>query len=284
MDGLLKNAGTADVTGGAAAYFSSMNLNVGVRVYGLLSSTLSELQAVALALECVTSSCTVVLYLDSQAAIDVCVSKISLAVSDFCVPCWIERRYIFNFVRDKDLAISWIKVKDHSEIVGNVKVNAAAGYTTCFKFFLPVGVHECFLVAKNTVMSGNAHHFAGPGQDVVPSNLVGCVDWNVMAKVWHPDSHMLAGFTSRKFSGLCTYLMKAVHQWLPVVIRKKLYNRKYSGILCLLCSEVKVPNYVFTCVLDAGVRKKILAKAFASWISLLGVVSMASFAVLWDLG
>ncbi|KAG9284423.1 hypothetical protein G9A89_023680 [Geosiphon pyriformis] len=269
-DGLLKDAGTADVVGGTAAYFFSVNLNVGVRVCGLLSSTLSELQVVALALECVPSSCAVVLYLDSQAAIDVCVSEMSLAVSDF---------------------------RGHSGVIDNIKADAATGYATCSKFFLSVGVCEHFLVAENTAVSGNVHYFirnvfqsiccahweAGPGQDVVPSNLVGCVDWDVTAKIWHPDSHMLVSFTSQKFSGLCIYLIKAVHRWLPVAVRKRLYNKRYSGVLCLSCGEVKMSNHVFTCVSDAGVREEVLAKAFISWTSLLGVVSLASSAVLQDL-
>ncbi|KAG9285789.1 hypothetical protein G9A89_013214 [Geosiphon pyriformis] len=83
----LINAESGDVGGGAAAYFSAVNLSISVKISGLLSSTLTELQAVVLALECVLSFCTVVLYLDSQAAINACVFEVSSTVPDFCVPC-----------------------------------------------------------------------------------------------------------------------------------------------------------------------------------------------------
>ncbi|KAG9295765.1 hypothetical protein G9A89_008993 [Geosiphon pyriformis] len=140
----LRDIGTAGIAGGATVYFLSVNLSVG---------------AVALALECVLSSCAVVLYLDSQTAIDAYISKMSLAVPDFYVPCWIKRHHIFNLIRDKDLAIRWVKVKDHSGVAGNVVANAAANCAICSKFFLPIGVCKCFLVAEAMAMSGNACHF-----------------------------------------------------------------------------------------------------------------------------
>ncbi|KAG9301930.1 hypothetical protein G9A89_020974 [Geosiphon pyriformis] len=86
-DGSLRNAGSAEVTCGAAAYFLVLDKSIGVAVHGLLSSIMAELQAVALALECVFSSSTVVLRLDSQAAIDTCVSEMSLVAPDFRNQC-----------------------------------------------------------------------------------------------------------------------------------------------------------------------------------------------------
>ncbi|KAG9301754.1 hypothetical protein G9A89_003301 [Geosiphon pyriformis] len=83
MDGLLKDYGSSGVTGGVAAYFPTIDYSIGVRVHGLLSSTLTELQAVALVLECVPSFSTVLIHFDSQAAIDACVSELSLLVPDF---------------------------------------------------------------------------------------------------------------------------------------------------------------------------------------------------------
>ncbi|KAG9290923.1 hypothetical protein G9A89_011073 [Geosiphon pyriformis] len=82
-DGSLRNAGSAEVTCGVATYFLVLDKSIGVTVCGLLSSTIAKLQAVALSLECIPSSSTVVLYLDSQAAIDACVSEMSLATPDF---------------------------------------------------------------------------------------------------------------------------------------------------------------------------------------------------------
>ncbi|KAG9302777.1 hypothetical protein G9A89_009554 [Geosiphon pyriformis] len=195
-DGLLKDVETADVADGTAVYFFSVNLSVGVKVWSLLSFTLFELQAVALALKCIPSFCAVVLYLDSQTAINTCVSKMSLAVPDFHVPCWIEKCYIFNLIKDKYLVVRWIKVKGYSGVVGNVEANAATGHATYSKFSLSIKVHKHFLVAEATVMSGNTRYFVknmfqsichtcwktGPDQDVVSSNLVRCVDWSAMAK------------------------------------------------------------------------------------------------------
>ncbi|KAG9287751.1 hypothetical protein G9A89_004154 [Geosiphon pyriformis] len=245
-DSSLRDIRTAGVVGGTAAYFLSVDLSVGIKVQDLLFSTLSELQVVTLALECISFSCTVVLYLDSQAAIDV-------------------------------------KGKDHSGITSNVMADAATGHATCSKFSLPMRVCECFLVAKAMAMSGNAHHFvkdAGPGQIVVLSDIVGCVNWSAMAKVWHSNFYMLAGFTSWESSSLCTYLIKAVHQQLSIAVRKRLYNRRYSGMLCLLCGKVELPDHVFTCASDAKIWREVLAEAFAFWTSLLSVNSLFFSAVL----
>ncbi|KAG9292177.1 hypothetical protein G9A89_023897 [Geosiphon pyriformis] len=275
-DGSLRNAGSVEVACGAAAYFPVLDMSIGVTVRGLLSSTMAELQAVTLALECVPSSSTVVLCLNSQAAIDACVSEMSLVASDFRNQYWLERCHIFNLVRDKDLSVSWVKVKGHSGIPGNVRADLAAGAASGSPFSLCADVREHFLVAKGVAVSE-----AGPGCDVVPDAMIGCIDWVVTAKVWHPDSHMLAGFTSRTFSSLCTYVMKAVHRRLPVAVRKRLYDKCYPSVLCLFCDEVEFSDHVFTCVYKSGIRGEILAEASARWSVLAGGPS--AFAMLWVL-
>ncbi|KAG9284141.1 hypothetical protein G9A89_022915 [Geosiphon pyriformis] len=204
MDGSLRNAGSAEVTCGAAAYFLVLDKSISITVRGLLSSTIAKLQTVALSLVCVFSSSTVVLYLDSQAAIDVCVSKMFLATSDFHNQCWLEKWHIFNLVRDKDLS-------DYSEIPENVEADLAAGAASGSPFSLFANMREHFLVAENVAISGNIHYF-------VRNIFQSICYWVVTAKVWHPDSYMLAGFTSHKSSMLRTYLMKAVHKKLPVVV------------------------------------------------------------------
>ncbi|KAG9292710.1 hypothetical protein G9A89_008298 [Geosiphon pyriformis] len=125
-DRSLRNAGSVNAACGAAAYFPVLDRSVGVVVGGLLSSTLAELQAVALALECVPSSCRVILHTDSQAAIDICLSELSCAMPDFHNWCWLKRCHIFNLVRKKDLKVVWTKVKDHSGVSDNVKANLVA--------------------------------------------------------------------------------------------------------------------------------------------------------------
>ncbi|KAG9299017.1 hypothetical protein G9A89_020330 [Geosiphon pyriformis] len=209
-NGSLKNFGEADVANGAAAFFPAIDMSIGIKVHGLLSSTMAKLQAIALSLECVPSFCTIVMHTDSQAAINACISEMLLSVPDFCSSCWLERCQIFDLVHEKDLSVHWIKVKRHSGVVGNVKANAAAGEAVFSHLSLPVSVWKCFLVAENTPVSDNTCHFvqdlyrsvcharweAGPGQDVISDVLVEDMDWNATVRVWHPDSYMLAGFTS----------------------------------------------------------------------------------------
>ncbi|KAG9284951.1 hypothetical protein G9A89_009761 [Geosiphon pyriformis] len=50
-DGLLRGAGFVDVVSDTAAYFLVLNMSVGIAVHGFLSSTIVELQAIALFLK-----------------------------------------------------------------------------------------------------------------------------------------------------------------------------------------------------------------------------------------
>ncbi|KAG9296027.1 hypothetical protein G9A89_011879 [Geosiphon pyriformis] len=259
MDGSVRNYGRADIASRVATYFSALDLSVGIRVLGLLSSTMAELQAIVLALECVPSFCTVVLYSDSQLAIDACV-----------------------------------KVKEHFGIHDNVRVDAAAGDTAFSQFSLPVGVHEHFLVAENTLVSSNTRHFVwdlyrsicsaqwetGSGQNIISVWLVEIIDWGANIKVWHLNLYMLAGFTSRKSFCLCTYLIKAVHCQLSVVVRKWLYDKHYPGVLCLLCYEMELLDHVFMCSHDAKIWEEILAVASADWMFLAESCGLLSSTVL----
>ncbi|KAG9284048.1 hypothetical protein G9A89_022822 [Geosiphon pyriformis] len=213
------------VAGSAAAYFFAIDHSIGVRIYDLMSSILAELQAVALALECVLSSSAVTVYFDSQAAINAYVSKLSHPMPDFRVLCWMEKCYIFDLIREKDLSISWVKVKGYFGVCRNIKADAAAGAAVCSQFSLPIGIWEWLLIAENTIMSGNVHYFvrdlfrfmcqayweAGPDHDVIWSSLIECVDWSATLRVWHSDLHMLARSTNWKSSVLQLYLMKTVY-------------------------------------------------------------------------
>ncbi|KAG9289268.1 hypothetical protein G9A89_007513 [Geosiphon pyriformis] len=190
-NGSLMGAGSANVLSGAAAYFLALDLSIGVRVCGLLSSTMAELQAVTFALECVLFSCSVLLFLDSQAAIDACVSELSSEVLDFHNCCWVKHRHVFNLIRDKNLSVSWAKVRGYAGVSGNVKADRFADEAAGSFYVLPVRVCERFLVAENTVVLGNAHHFVrdlfrsvcrthwevGPGRNVVSVDILGNFDW-----------------------------------------------------------------------------------------------------------
>ncbi|KAG9284901.1 hypothetical protein G9A89_006279 [Geosiphon pyriformis] len=69
--------GSANMRADVAVFFENVNLGLGVRISGLLSSTLAELQTIALALECVLSFSLVHLFMNSQAA------RIEFGVSGF---------------------------------------------------------------------------------------------------------------------------------------------------------------------------------------------------------
>ncbi|KAG9299530.1 hypothetical protein G9A89_020701 [Geosiphon pyriformis] len=273
-NGSLKNFGSTEVVSGAAAYFPALDLSVDIAVQGLLLSTMAKLQAVALFLECVLSLCTVVLYLDSQAVIDACVSEMSLAVPNFCNQYWIERHHIFNLVRNKDFSVSWIKMKGHSGVPGNMEADLAAKAVFGSFFSLLAGMCKHFLVAESTPVS------AGLGFDVVLEAMIVRINWIVTAMVWHSDSHMLTGFTSHKSSVLWTYLMKAVHRKLSVAVRKRLYDRHYPSVLCLLCGSVEFSDHSFTCTHKSGICEKILVEASAHWSVLASVSKFSASTVL----
>ncbi|KAG9288011.1 hypothetical protein G9A89_017606 [Geosiphon pyriformis] len=279
-DRSLRNAGSVDAACDIVTYFLVLDKSIGVMISGLLSSTLAELQTIALALECVLSSCHVILHIDSQTAIDVCLLELSCAMPDFHNWCWLKRCHIFNLVKKKDLEMVWIKVKGHSGISGNVKTDLVAGKAVQSPFSLLAGVYEHYLVAENMTISDNACHFAGPGVSVIPVDLIKCIDWISTAKVWHPDSHILAKFTGRKTSNLCSYLIKAVHRHFPVAVQKKLYDKGYPSVLCLLCGKVEFFDHAFMCSWNVVIRNEVLVEASARWVSVAGLCDSLSSAVL----
>ncbi|KAG9295380.1 hypothetical protein G9A89_013409 [Geosiphon pyriformis] len=130
------------------------------------------------------------------------------------------------------------------------------------------GVQKQFLVAKNTAVLGNVCHFvrdmfrficyacweAGPDFDVVSENLIKCVNW--------------------------VATVKAIHRQLLVAVQKRLYDKKYPGMLCLMYREVEFSDYIFTCVGNIGICNNILAKAFARWSALVGAHLSSSSAIL----
>ncbi|KAG9294039.1 hypothetical protein G9A89_021207 [Geosiphon pyriformis] len=215
----LNNLGSIGCRTGAAVFFKNIDLGLGVGMSGLMSSTLVELQTIALALECVPPLCSVNLFSDSQSALDACKSKLGLVYSDFCNQCWVKHYYITNVICSKDLKVSWHKIKDHSGVSGNKHTDAIA--------------------ADDGVFSGNFRRFV---HDIYYS-----VNWFHLSLVWHPDLYITAGFTSRPLANAHTYFMKTLHYWLPVSVWKCFYNRSYPSVLCLYCGNVEALNHVFFC-------------------------------------
>ncbi|KAG9305003.1 hypothetical protein G9A89_007406 [Geosiphon pyriformis] len=152
-DGSFCGLGSVNMKAGTAVFFENINLDLRIEVTGMVSSTLAELQAIALALECVPS-------LSSE---------------------------------------------------------------------------------------------LGSGVKIVDSHLLPNVDWSRSSFVWHSDSHMAAGFTSRHSAGFCSYFIKALHYRLPVAVCKCLYDKYYPSVVCLYCDDVEVSDHVFFCAFNAAV-------------------------------
>ncbi|KAG9298241.1 hypothetical protein G9A89_002729 [Geosiphon pyriformis] len=103
-----------------------IDLGLGIGVLGLLFSTLAEMQAIALALECVPPSSSVHLFSNSQTALDACKSELGLVCPDFYNPCWVKHQLIMNTICNKNLKMNWHKVKDYSGVVENKYADAIA--------------------------------------------------------------------------------------------------------------------------------------------------------------
>ncbi|KAG9299186.1 hypothetical protein G9A89_013834 [Geosiphon pyriformis] len=65
IDGSLKSLGTVGYKAGTAVFFEDIDLGLGIGILSLMSSTLAEMQAIALALECVPLSSFVHLFSNS---------------------------------------------------------------------------------------------------------------------------------------------------------------------------------------------------------------------------
>ncbi|KAG9294096.1 hypothetical protein G9A89_015506 [Geosiphon pyriformis] len=104
-DKFLKDASSIGIVGGIGTYFLAIDASIGISVARLLSSILTELQAVALALKYVLFLCSVVLYLDNQSVINAYLSETIFVALDFCNQCWIKRLQIVNLLKNKDVSI-----------------------------------------------------------------------------------------------------------------------------------------------------------------------------------
>ncbi|KAG9298015.1 hypothetical protein G9A89_018843 [Geosiphon pyriformis] len=249
MDKSLSNLGTASCKAGAVTYFEDISLGLGVCVLGLMLFTLAELQAIALALECVPPSSSVLLFLESQFALNTCKSKLSLACPDFHNQCWVKRCHISYF-----------------GISGNKCTDAIAGAASLSNWHFSLHLDEYFLIADGGIVFGNSRHFVhdiycsvchacwevGFGFKFLAGCLLSKVDWFHSLLVWHSNLHMAASFTSKLSADACTYFMKALHHWLLVAVWKRLYSRLYLSVLCLYCGEIKVSNHVFSCKAVSG--------------------------------
>ncbi|KAG9291929.1 hypothetical protein G9A89_004867 [Geosiphon pyriformis] len=233
MDGSVKNLGIISCRAGTAAFFENVNLGLGVCVQGLISSTLVELQAIVLALECISVDCSVCLFSDSQAALNACKSEVNLVYPDFCNRCW---------------------VKGHSSVLENDCTDSIADTAALSDWFLPPRIAKWFLLVDGSIVSDNSRHFVQDVFCAVSSDLHSDVDWLIFFRVWHPDLHMATGFTSRCTANIYTYLMKALHYWLLIAVEVSdhvfscmIDDKVLSGLFLPFSSILQM---LLTCALD----------------------------------
>ncbi|KAG9285361.1 hypothetical protein G9A89_010836 [Geosiphon pyriformis] len=242
-DKSLSSLRTPSMMADTAVFFENINLGLGVGVSGLVSSTMIELQTIALALECILFFCSVDLFSDSQAALDTCKSESVLAYLNFRNWCWVKYHHIVNVICRKNLDVNWIKVKSHSDVSGNKHANALTRAAVFSNRCLPYIVNKQFLQADDMTISGN-------------SCLHADIDWSRSLLVWHPDFYLAAGFTSTCTAGFCSYFIKTLHHHLPVVC--------YPSVVYLFCGNVEVSDHVFSCSFDAAGHAHLI-EAYASY-------------------
>ncbi|KAG9303436.1 hypothetical protein G9A89_013762 [Geosiphon pyriformis] len=234
---------------GTTVFFEDIDLGLGVEVSGLISSTMMELQAIALALKCVPPFHSVNLFLDSQATLDAYKSELMLGCPDFRNRCWVERHHISNVIRYKNLDVDWIKVRGHSGVLGNERANTLAKAAVSSGVHLPHRIDEHFLKAGGTVVSGNSRHFV---HDVFHS--IHRAYWEISSGSWVLVDSLRANvdWFSAHTADSQTYFMKALYHRLPVAVQKHLYDKGYPSVMCLFCGNVEISDHVFSCPFDAG--------------------------------
>ncbi|KAG9307162.1 hypothetical protein G9A89_016990 [Geosiphon pyriformis] len=248
-DGSVKNLGIIGCRARTAVFLRTL-------IWGLISSTLVELQTIALALECMPVAHSVHLFSDSQAALDACRLEFNLMYPDFCNQCWVKCQHIRNVIRRP----LWYLRDNYANSLVDTAFLSGWYFSPC--------VDEHFLLADGGVVSGNSRHFVHDVFHAVYGDLCLDVNWLCFSRVWHSDLHMATGFTSRLTADTRTYLIKAF-------------------VLCLYCDEVEVSNHVFSCVVDDSARCQVLESCMSSWrvlsglsLPFLGVLQLLSICAL----
>ncbi|KAG9291034.1 hypothetical protein G9A89_012906 [Geosiphon pyriformis] len=245
-NGSLKNLGMINCRAEAAAFFEDINLGLGVGVQDLVLSILMELQAIVLALKCMPAAHFVHLFLDNQVALDAYRSESDLVCPDFCNQYWVKHQHIRNVIHSKNLRVKWHKIKGHSGILGNNCANSIANAASLSGWYLLPYVSEYFLLADGGVVFSNSRHFVC---DVF--HAVCCAHWEVGF-----GSGFLDGDLCSDVNWLCS--SRTLHCWLPMAVRKRIYDKYYPSVLCLYCGEMKVSNHVFFCVVDDSACYQVL--------------------------
>ncbi|KAG9304588.1 hypothetical protein G9A89_020152 [Geosiphon pyriformis] len=153
-DRSLNSLRTSGIIAGAVVFFEDIDLGISVRVSGLVFFIIAELQAIALALKCIPSSCSVNLFLNSQTALNACKSKSVLAYPDFRNQYWVKCCHIFDVIHHKNLDVNWVKVKEHSEVSNNKYADVLTRAAAFSDWHLLHMIKKCFLRAGGIIVSG----------------------------------------------------------------------------------------------------------------------------------
>ncbi|KAG9293586.1 hypothetical protein G9A89_005589 [Geosiphon pyriformis] len=231
-DGSLRSLGTVGCRAGAAVFFEDINLGLDIRVSDLMLFTLAKMQTIALALECVPLFGSVCLFSDSQFVLDACKLELALVCPNFHNQYWVECQHIVNIICNKNLSVSWHKIKGYSGILENEYADSFAGDVSISNWFFLSYLSEHFLMADGSIISGNSKHFEiGSGLKFLSHGLVSEIDWHHSLLVWHPDLHMATGYTSKasanilpvmRLLSLCTLLvllLEMMSSWFMLNIR-----------------------------------------------------------------
>ncbi|KAG9298605.1 hypothetical protein G9A89_000824 [Geosiphon pyriformis] len=212
-----------------------MNTSIKIKVDGLLLSTLIKLQAIAFALEYMSTSQSVDLFTNNQALLDMCNSINDVSGPDFHNKCWIEKKHIHQVISKKGLSITWNKVKDYSGVVGNKYANFYANATVTFRSFLPFVVFYRFFNVEGRLISRNAHYIAkilfnavySVGWEtrcvgnVISADLCGYFNKAKTFCVWHPDNKIRFAYICTTLVMLWSYFMKILYHCLLVAKKKR---------------------------------------------------------------
>ncbi|KAG9290240.1 hypothetical protein G9A89_022216 [Geosiphon pyriformis] len=251
-DGFVKSLGFIDACSDATAYFPKANANIGVKILGLLSSMLVELQVIALALECVLDFST--------------------------------KEHIHQAISNKNLSVTWRKVKRHSDVIENKHVDFFANMVTLSKSVLFLSIPCCFLSVENRSVSGNTRYFFRNlfkainfvswefkfGADIVDIGFAGNINSSKSFSVWHLDGGICSGYIGLFSAFLRFYLMKFLHCHLPVAVRKRLYDLKYPNMVCIKCGMIENSDHLFLCKHDNVARLNILLNISMKWCKMAG--------------
>ncbi|KAG9290247.1 hypothetical protein G9A89_022223 [Geosiphon pyriformis] len=226
MDGSLCSLSTVDMKAGAIIFFEDINSGLGVGVSGLISSTLTELQAITLALKCVPSFCSGYLGISSNKHVDALAKNAALSA-------W----QLSHLVSERFLS------------AGRAMVSGNSRHFMCDVFH---SVHH-------------AQWEVGSGSQVVVDSLHVDINWFKFSLVWHLNFHLAAGFTSVYTASCQTYFIKALYYWLLVAVYKRLYDRDYPNVVCLYCSNIEVLDHIFSCPHDAADCAQLLDTYALAW-------------------